>query len=91
MSDPLACCARVSPSRGGEPPKAAWGRSRNDSSTYTLSMEKVKIERHSFMGIVWFGAWLFTIGFLRLTFWKGVLAIVLWPYYLGLMFSSTPR
>jgi hypothetical protein len=54
-------------------------------------MEKVKIERHSFMGIVWFGAWLFTIGFLRLTFWKGVLAVVLWPYYLGLMFSSTPR
>src|SRR5215467_10884173 len=61
------------------------------SSTYTLSMEKVKIERHSFMGIVWFGAWLFTIGFLRLTFWKGVLAIVLWLYYLGVMFSSTPR
>jgi hypothetical protein len=66
-------------------------RDGNDSSTYTLSMEKVKIERHSFMGIVWFGAWLFTIGFLRLTFWKGVLAVVLWPYYLGLMLSSTPR
>jgi hypothetical protein len=54
-------------------------------------MEKIKIEQHSFMGVVWFGAWLFTIGFLRLTFWKGVLAVVLWPYYLGLMFGSTPR
>jgi uncharacterized membrane protein len=30
---------------------------------------------------------LFTIGFLHLTFWKGVLAIVLWPYYLGVHFS----
>ena len=28
------------------------------------------------------------IGFLHLGFWKGILAIVLWPYYLGLHFSS---
>ena len=39
------------------------------------------------MGMVWFAAWLFTIGFLHLSFWKGVLAILLWPYYLGLHFS----
>jgi len=32
-------------------------------------------------------AWLFTIGFLYLTFWKGMLAIVLWPYYLGVQFQ----
>ena len=36
------------------------------------------------MGVVWFGAWLFTIGFLRLTFWKGrargcVVAVLSWP------------
>ena len=36
----------------------------------------------------WFSArlvhgWLFTLGFLHLTFWKGALAIILWPYYLG--------
>jgi hypothetical protein len=43
------------------------------------------------MGTVWFGAWLFTIGYLHLTFWKGVLAIVLWPYYLGVMFGAAPR
>ena len=42
-------------------------------------MEKIKIEQHSFMGMLWFGTWLFTIGFLQLTFWKGFLAIVLWP------------
>lgn len=33
--------------------------------------------------MVWLGGWLFTLGFLHLTFWKGVLAIVVWPYYLG--------
>jgi hypothetical protein len=27
--------------------------------------------------------WLFTIGFCGLGFWRSVLALVLWPYYLG--------
>jgi hypothetical protein len=40
-------------------------------------------------GGIWLAAWLFTIGFLEMTFWQGVLAIVLWPYYLGVHF--TPR
>ncbi|HEV2488215.1 MAG TPA: hypothetical protein VGT03_00275 [Candidatus Acidoferrales bacterium] len=51
-------------------------------------MEKIKIEQHSFVGGLWFGAWLFTIGFLHLTFWQGVLAIVIWPYYLGEKLSA---
>lgn len=32
---------------------------------------------------VWFAGWLFTIGFADLTFWRGVLALLLWPYYVG--------
>jgi hypothetical protein len=51
-------------------------------------MERIRIEQHSFMGSVWFAGWLFTIGFLRLIFWKGLLAVVLWPYYLGVAFSG---
>jgi hypothetical protein len=54
-------------------------------------MEKIRIEQHGSVGILWVGGWLFTIGFLHLTVWKGVLAIVLWPYYLGATFSSLPR
>jgi uncharacterized membrane protein len=34
-------------------------------------------------GPLWFIGWLFTIGYLRLAFWKGVLALIVWPYYLG--------
>jgi hypothetical protein len=49
--------------------------------------EKIKIEQHSIAGMLWFASWLFTIGFLHLSFWKGVLAIVVWPYYLGAAFS----
>jgi hypothetical protein len=51
-------------------------------------MEKMKIEHHGSMGIIWAIGWLFTIGFLHLSFWKGVLAIVIWPYYLGVMISG---
>jgi hypothetical protein len=54
-------------------------------------MQKIQIEQHSFGGLVWVAGWLFTTGYLHLTFWKGVLAIVVWPYYLGLTFSSLPR
>lgn len=46
-------------------------------------MQKIKIENHTLSGGVWFVAWLFTIGFLKLTFWQVILAILLWPYYLG--------
>jgi len=35
------------------------------------------------LGPLWVMGWLFAIGYLKLSFWKAVLAIVLWPYYLG--------
>ena len=53
-----------------------------------LDMEKIRIEQHSFVGSLWFVGWLFTLGLLHLSFWKGVLAIVVWPYYLGATLSS---
>ncbi|MCL5035127.1 MAG: hypothetical protein M1395_08510 [Bacteroidetes bacterium] len=50
-------------------------------------MEKIKIENSSF-GVIWVIGWLFTLGFLNLTFWKGVLAILIWPYYMGSFLSG---
>jgi hypothetical protein len=50
-------------------------------------MEKIKIEQSSAAGMLWIAGWLFTIGFAKLAFFKGVLAILLWPYYLGELFS----
>ncbi len=50
-------------------------------------MEKIKIENHTFGFGIWLMGWLFTVGFLHLTFWQGVLAIVLWPYDLGAAFA----
>lgn len=50
-------------------------------------MEKISIEQHSVGGLIWIAGWLFTIGFLKLAFWNGVLAVVLWPYYVGVWVS----
>ncbi len=38
------------------------------------------------LSTLWMIGWLFTIGYLKLSFWKGVLAIIIWPYYLGVKF-----
>lgn len=35
-------------------------------------------------GFFWFAGWLFTIAFANLVWWKIILAIVVWPYFLGL-------
>ena len=51
-------------------------------------MQKIHVEQHSFTGGMWFALWLFTIGFLQLSFWKGVLAIIVWPYFLGVAVSA---
>ncbi|MBS1803275.1 MAG: hypothetical protein JST28_07895 [Acidobacteria bacterium] len=49
---------------------------------------KIQIVQHSFAGGLWLAAWLFTIGFLKLSFWQGVWAIVIWPYYFGVHCAS---
>ncbi len=44
---------------------------------------KGNIEVAGLVGPLWFIGWLFTIGYVHLGFGKGVLALLLWPYYLG--------
>lgn len=53
-------------------------------------MSKIKVETQVLSGGVWFAAWLFTIGFLKLSFGQGLLALLVWPYYLGKAFSIVP-
>jgi hypothetical protein len=36
-----------------------------------------------FAGALWFAGWLFTIGFVHLVWWKIILGIVVWPWFLG--------
>tara|TARA_R110002072_G_scaffold70115_6_gene169687 strand:+ start:1228 stop:1401 length:174 start_codon:yes stop_codon:yes gene_type:complete len=48
--------------------------------------KKIRIEQHSGIGMLWFGGWLFSIGYLNLGFWQGLLGLVVWPYFLGVHF-----
>lgn len=32
---------------------------------------------------LWFGGWLFTIGYADLNFWRGLAALFIWPYFVG--------
>ncbi|MBU0519670.1 hypothetical protein KKA00_10310 [bacterium] len=34
-------------------------------------------------GAIWILGWMFTLGFLKLVWWKALLGLVLWPWYLG--------
>jgi hypothetical protein len=34
-------------------------------------------------GMLWFGGWLFTIGFAKLVWWKALFGLIVWPYFLG--------
>ncbi len=54
-------------------------------------MEKVIINNQEILGSLWMIGWLFTIGYLRLSFWKGVLSLIVWPYYLGVKFSKDTK
>jgi hypothetical protein len=58
---------------------------------YNKPMEKIKIQNQFFSGGLWIAAWLFTIGYLHLSFWQGVLAIIIWPYYIGSALSILPH
>ena len=51
-------------------------------------VKTVKIEQHSSLCILWLIGWLFSIGFLKLQFWYGVLALLVWPYFLGAHFAD---
>jgi hypothetical protein len=51
-------------------------------------MEKIRIEQHSGVGLAWIAGWLFTIGYLKLAFWPGALALFIWPYDIGAALSA---
>jgi hypothetical protein len=50
----------------------------------------VKIENRVDLGIFWMMGWMFTIGFLKLSFMKGALALLIWPYLVGQHFANLP-
>ena len=50
-----------------------------------MDAKKTTIKVDSGMGILWFIGWLFTIAFANLIWWKALLGLLIWPYYLGIV------
>ena len=44
----------------------------------------IRVDNSGLFGSLWFAGWLFTLAFVQLVWWKALLAIIIWPYYLGL-------
>lgn len=55
------------------------------------NIDKVIVTQGDALGSLWAIGWLFTIGYLGLSFWKGVLAIIVWPYYIGKKYASNHK
>ncbi len=51
-------------------------------------MDSIKVTQHGFTGLSWATGWLFTVGFLHLALGKAVIAIIVWPYYIGVFVSN---
>lgn len=48
----------------------------------------IRIIEHGSLGVLWVIGWLFAIGFLKLNIWKGLLAMIIRPYFLGAHFAG---
>lgn len=44
----------------------------------------VRVQSGSTAGVFWFAGWMFTTAFAKLIWWKILLALVIWPWYLAL-------
>jgi hypothetical protein len=80
----------VGENRGGFPTcerNLADPKRRGCGAFHGAVTEKIRIEQHSVGGLLWLFGWLFTIGLLNLTFWKGFVALLVWPVFLGYALS----
>jgi hypothetical protein len=58
------------------------------SEDEVMNRESIHVTQHTGVGFFWLGGWLFTIGYSGLSFWWGVLALFIWPYFLGVDIAS---
>jgi len=54
-------------------------------------MTNTIITHQEVFGTLWAIGWLFAIGYFRFGFWKGFLALFIWPYYFGVKFGKEAK
>ena len=52
-----------------------------------MDRDRIQTTQHTSLGALWFAGWLFSIGYLQLNFWLGLIGIAVWPYLLGSHFA----
>ena len=50
--------------------------------------QRIKIDQGGLGFGLWMVGWLFTIGLLDLSFWRGFLGLFVWPVFLGTRFAE---
>ena len=43
----------------------------------------IKVDSGSLVAEIWFIGWLFTFAFAKLIWWQALIAVAIWPWYLG--------
>jgi hypothetical protein len=51
-------------------------------ATVAEQTKTIKVQA-DIVGPIWFIGWLFTLAYANLGFWQALLAIVIWPFFLG--------
>ena len=50
--------------------------------------QRIRIDQGGLGFGLWTIGWLFTIGFVDLNFWRGLLGLLAWPYFLGIRIAE---
>jgi hypothetical protein len=58
---------------------------RGDDSRFDAQRSQPGSNAGTVLGPLWLIGWLFTIGYAQLSWWQALLALVIWPYFLGVM------
>ena len=53
-----------------------------------MADRSIQVHNTLSLGGLWFAGWLFTIGYLKLDFWMGLLGLIIWPYFIGSHWAS---
>jgi hypothetical protein len=60
----------------------ATGSRSVQEATVAEQTKTIKVQA-DIVGPIWFIGWLFTLAYANLGFWQALLAILIWPFFLG--------
>jgi hypothetical protein len=59
------------------------GDVKGEAMATDIVVRKMPARSAGHAGMFWFAGWLFTLGFTKLVWWKALIALIVWPYFLA--------